>query len=110
MRARNSDLSGGPRLYDAFMNKNNLYAKKQSDAFLKDGSNICISIQLKNSQKESGKKYILNEEFIKVIEYEYAVRYLEILGINPTQNNITVVLKKHPLSNCELQSGWNNSG
>jgi len=84
MRARNSDLSGGPRLYDAFMNKNNLYAKKKSDVFLKDGANICISIALKNSQKESGKKYVLNEEFIKVIEYEYAVRYLEILGINPT--------------------------
>ena len=84
MRARNSDLSGGPRLYDAFMSKNNLYAKKQNDAFLKDGANLCITIPLKNSQKETGKKYVLNEEVIKVIEYEYAVRYLEILGINPT--------------------------
>jgi len=66
------------------MAKNNLYVKKHNDAFLKDGSNICITIPLKNSQKENGKKYELNEEFIKVIEYEYAVRYLEILGINPT--------------------------
>jgi hypothetical protein len=69
---------------------------------------MCITIPLKNSQ--SGKKTVLDEEFIKVIEYEYAVRYLEHLGINPTANNIAVLLKKHPLSSCELNSGWNNSG
>lgn len=80
----NSDLKGGPRLYDSFMQKNNLYARDKTNSFLKNGSEMCISIPLKTSQKDNGKKYELNEEFIKVIEYEYAVRYLEILGINPT--------------------------
>ena len=101
-------MKGGPRLYNSFMTKNNLYAKDKNNDFLKNGSEMCISIPLKNSQ--NGKKYELNEEFIKVIEYEYAVRYAECLGISPTQNNIAVILKKHPLSSCELGSGWNNSG
>jgi hypothetical protein len=52
----------------------------------------------------------LNEEFIKVIEYEYAVRYLEAMGIEPNQKMIQNLLKNQPLSSCELSSGWNNSG
>lgn len=52
----------------------------------------------------------MNEEFIKVIEYEYAVRYLEILGIEANPKMIANILKTNPLSSCELSSGWNNSG
>ena len=47
---------------------------------------------------------------MKVIEYEYAVRYLEIIGIEANPGNIQRLLLKQPLSSCELSSGWNNSG
>jgi hypothetical protein len=67
-----------------------------------------ITIPLKNST--NSKPQELNEDFIKVIEYEYAVRYLEILGIEPNAKMITNLLKSNPLSSCELSSGWNNSG
>ena len=52
----------------------------------------------------------MNEDFIKVIEYEYAVRYLEVLGIEANTRMIASILKTNPLSSCELSSGWNNSG
>jgi hypothetical protein len=52
----------------------------------------------------------LNDNFVKVIEYEYAVRFLEHLGIEPTAKMITNLLKHNPLSSCELSSGWSNSG
>lgn len=67
-----------------------------------------IAIQLKNSQ--GGKPQALTEDFVKVIEYEYAVRYLEIIGIEANAGNIQRLLSKQPLSSCELSSGWNNSG
>ncbi len=47
---------------------------------------------------------------MRVIEYEYAVKYLEYLGTEPTQTNIANLLKNAPLSGCELSTGWNNSG
>jgi len=52
----------------------------------------------------------LDENFVKVIQYEYAVRYLEILGIEPNPRNIGNLLKEAPLSSCDFQPGWNNSG
>jgi hypothetical protein len=45
-----------------------------------------------------------------VIQYEYAVRYLEIIGIEPNAKNIANLLKTAPLSSCEFSPGWNNSG
>ena len=47
---------------------------------------IVIAIQLKNSQ--NGANHKLTEEFVKVIEYEYAVRYLEQIGIEANSVNI----------------------
>ncbi len=52
---------------------------------------LVISIPLKGSQ--NGKPQELNEEFIKVIEYEYAVRYLEVMGIEPNNRMIQNILK-----------------
>ena len=47
---------------------------------------------------------------MKVIEFEYAVKYLEHMGIEPTPKMITRLLKNSPLSSCELVSGWSNTG
>jgi len=52
----------------------------------------------------------INEEFIKVIEHEYAVKYLEQMGTAATTQAIQRLLKTQPLSACEIVSGWNNSG
>ena len=52
----------------------------------------------------------LDDNFVKVIQYEYAVRYLEQIGIEPNPKNITNLLKHAPLSSCEFSPGWNNSG
>jgi hypothetical protein len=68
---------------------------------------IRIAIPLKGGR---GKQVELNENFVKVIEHEYAVRYCEYMGVNPTVKMISNVLKTAPLSSCEMTSGWNNSG
>jgi len=44
-----------------------------------------------------------------VIQYEYAVKYLEQLGIEPNSKNIANLLKHAPLTSCQFNSGWNNS-
>jgi hypothetical protein len=45
-----------------------------------------------------------------VIQHEYAVRYLEKMGIEANSKNIAKLLKTQPLSSCEFSPGWNNSG
>jgi len=52
----------------------------------------------------------LTDEFVKVIEYEYAVKYLEYMGIEPSTKMITDLLKNTPLSKCTIESGWSNTG
>lgn len=44
------------------------------------------------------------------MQYEYAVRYLEKMGIEANARNIARLLKMQPLSSCEFSPGWNNSG
>jgi hypothetical protein len=68
----------------------------------------CISISLANTANK--KVPVIDESFVKAIELEYAVKYLEMLKINPTPKNISVILAKHPLSSCELGSGQNTNG
>ena len=51
----------------------------------------------------------LDEEFAKVIELEYAIRYLEYMGISPTQNTIIRLLKTNPLSSCHISAVWNST-
>jgi hypothetical protein len=36
----------------------------------------------------------LSEDFVKVIEYEYAVKYLEIMGVEANIGNIQRLLRK----------------
>lgn len=73
----------------------------------KDKEEFIITIPLKGGKE---KKRELDEEFAKVIELEYAVRYLEHMGINPTPNAIIRHLKSNPLSSCEISSSWNSTG
>ena len=49
---------------------------------------FCIKIPLKNSQNVRTDNIIINEEFIKVIEHEYAVKYLEMMGTAATSQAI----------------------
>jgi hypothetical protein len=53
---------------------------------------MCIAIPLKNSQNM--KPQPLSEDFVKVIEYEYAVKYLEIMGVEANVGNIQRLLRK----------------
>ena len=55
------------------------------------------------------KKIMVDEAFLKTIETDYAVQYLTKLRIEPTNANVRAILKKYPLSNCEIKtSGWDN--
>ena len=52
----------------------------------------------------------MDESFIRTVEMDYAVQYLSKMGMNPTQANVSDLLKKFPLSSCEIQtSGWDNT-
>lgn len=44
------------------------------------------------------------------MEYEYAVKYLEYLGIEPTKKNITIILAMAPFKECRITPGWESSG
>lgn len=52
-----------------------------------DDEKIMITIPLKGGKEKE--KELPSEEFIKVIEYEYAVKYLEIMGIEPTTKMVS---------------------
>ena len=66
------------RLFEEFEKKNTAFKHKKYKA--KDGdSDFCIAIPFKNSEGTK-KKITLDEDFIKVIEHEYATKYLEAKG------------------------------
>lgn len=67
---------------------------------------ICITIQLKGGSEPVA----LSENFVKVLEKEYAVKYLELMHVAPTAKNIQRLLKDVPLSVCEIKAGWHGSG
>jgi len=46
------------------------------------------------------------EDYFKVINDEYATRYLEQLGVAPTHSNKQAVLRNMPLRECEMQASW----
>ena len=52
----------------------------------------------------------LTAAFLQSIQEEYATRYLEHMRIEPTARNKAKLLKKSPLTACDLEPGWNNSG
>ena len=63
---------------------------------------IVIQIPLKGGSEPVE----LTENFLKVIEREYAVRYLEIIGVEPTRRNIEKILQEIPLENCSIRAQW----
>jgi hypothetical protein len=100
------------RLFEEFQKQNQAFTHRRKSV-TKDQSAFKITIPLKNSSKmkfggDNGIK--LDDDFIRVIEYEYAVRFLEHQNTQATPQAIQRLLKKYPLSSCELVSGWNNSG
>jgi len=94
------------RLFEEFQKKNHVQKKSKvtSKSMPKD---VVIAIPLKSN---ADKKIELDDNFVKVIEYEYAVKYLELMGVSPSPKMIANLLKNHPLSSCELSSGWSKTG
>ena len=53
---------------------------------------------------------IIDDGFVRAVEYEYAVKYLEHLGIEPSQNNREIILKMAPFKDCLITPAWESSG
>ena len=62
-----------------------------------------------NSLSENRDK-VIDDAFVRAVEYEYAVKYLEYLGIEPTPKNISIILQMAPLTECTIKAGWESSG
>lgn len=102
----------GLRLYEQFKKKHiavSHQSKLTKQGPEEDTTEMCIAIPLK-SAANSKENNELDENFIKVVEYEYSIRYLESIGVQPNPKNIQRLLKEKPLSSCECVSGYNNSG
>lgn len=46
---------------------------------------------------------------MRAVEYEYAVKYLEHLGIESTQKNIGIILCMAPFKDCRVTPAWESS-
>jgi hypothetical protein len=66
---------------------------------------ITIKIPLKGGTEPKE----LNENFINALKREYAVRYLEKMGVDATPNMIRKFLKEAPLKACDIQGNWSSS-
>ncbi len=77
------------RLFEEFESKNTAlkHRRFQTDQQA-ELDKFCIKIPLKNSQNMRVENIKINEEFIKVIEHEYAVKYLEQMGTAATTQAI----------------------
>jgi len=74
-------------MFSEFEKKNTAFKHKKYGDSEEDMSDFCIAIPFKNS--EGLKKSLrLDEDFIKVIEHEYATRYLEKMATIASQNAI----------------------
>lgn len=90
----------GSRLYDEFMKKLKVPMlqrnflkkdKKGNDENRVGDEDLVICIPLKGGS--GGQQVELDDNFVKVIQYEYAVRYLEKMGIEANPKNIARLLK-----------------
>jgi hypothetical protein len=86
------------------------------------GPDLCFVVKLKNNEirgeinpktkmsQNQKNNLLLNEGFIKTVEMDYAVQYLNKMGMDPTQRNVGDLLARFPLSSCEINtSGWDNT-
>lgn len=80
--------------------------KKSSAISSEEKPPVCITIPLKGGIEPME----LDDNFRKVIEREYAVRYLEIMGVEPTKKQIKKIKKEMPLESCEIRGVWQTSG
>lgn len=80
--------------------------KKSVSASPEEKPTVCIAIPLKGGIEPTE----LDDNFRKVIEREYAVRYLEIMGVEPTKKQIKKIKKEMPLESCEIRGAWHTSG
>mmetsp|Transcript_13228 Transcript_13228/g.24779 ORF Transcript_13228/g.24779 Transcript_13228/m.24779 type:complete len:530 (+) Transcript_13228:4028-5617(+) len=96
------------RLYDTWLKENShklpkafkkIKGSKASDLYEKP---VEITIYLKKRADPTD----LSEEFLKTIEQEYAVRYLELLGVAPTAKNVQKIKEQVPLVSCEIKGKW----
>ena len=79
------------RLFDDFQKHNTAFNHRKIAEAAKDQSQFKIVIPLKNSSKiktNSDGGLSLEEDFIRVIEYEYAVRFLESQNTQATAQAI----------------------
>ncbi len=53
---------------------------------------------------------MIDDAFVRAVEYEYAVKYLEYLGIDPLPKNISTILTMAPFKDCKITPGWESSG
>lgn len=77
-----------------------VFRRKEDDDSKSIVKPIVISIPLKGGAEPVE----LTENFLKVIEREYAVRYLESIGVDPTRRHIEKLLEDMPLDNCEIKA------
>ena len=81
------------RLFEAFEKNNQAFKHRKFNKTDEDDiEKFCITIPLKNSTNLRQQIH-LDEEFIKVIEQEYAVKYLERNGNAATTQAIHRLLK-----------------
>ena len=80
------------RLFDEFESQNTAFKFRKFKKGDLSNDKFCITIPLKNSQNMRG-QVKLDEEFIKVIEHEYAVKFLEYNKTQATSQAITRLLK-----------------
>eukprot|EP00826_Nyctotherus_ovalis_P042367 TRINITY_DN4349_c0_g1_i3.p2 TRINITY_DN4349_c0_g1~~TRINITY_DN4349_c0_g1_i3.p2 ORF type:complete len:171 (-),score=27.47 TRINITY_DN4349_c0_g1_i3:166-678(-) len=51
----------------------------------------------------------IDDKFVRAVEAEYAVKYLEYLGIEPTKKNAAILLATAPFKECRITPGWENT-
>ena len=51
----------------------------------------------------------LNDSFVNAVEHEYAVKYLESLGVETTQKNLGIIYSMAPFKKCGFVPSWEHS-
>ena len=119
MSKKKVELKGGNRLFQQYQKDNRILQPKLRK---EEHTNLSIEIKLRNanlaklkSDLDNGDplktKGALSEEFIKMIEHEYATQYLKLgMNLEATPANINTILKNYPLTKCEIQGTMNSTG
>jgi hypothetical protein len=71
---------------------------------------VARPVQFAIPLKQQDKPVKFPENFRKTIKYEYAVRYLEMMGASPTPENIKMVTQNMPIEKCNVNAAWKSRG